>query len=209
MTRPIRVAMVHYRDAAIAGGSLRVGETIANSLSAERVSAQFVFAYGNAGPVSERTKLPCHFIRANGPKDFPAWTRARRLFAELQPDIVHFQDGVVWLRTALARTESRKIVHVHGRYSIFPPPEQSHSQKLKRAFEARVLRRYLKHTDAQICINHATRNWLRELDWVSDTSSCVVYNAIDTNQFSSLASSQAARAKLGLPRDALLLGMVC
>ncbi len=208
-SRPIRVAMVHYRDDAIGGGSLRVGETIANSVDPERVSAHFVFAYGNAGPVAQRTKLPCHFIHANGPKDFSAWTRARRLFSELQPDIIHFQDGVVWLHTALARTQGKKIVHVHGRYSVFPPPEQTRPQKLKTVFDARLLRRYLKHTDAQICINHATRNWLRELGWISDSTSCVVYNAIDPKRFNSVPSSQAARAELGLPCDALLLGIVC
>ena len=46
--------MVHYRDAAEAGGSLRVGEVIANHVDPNRVAVEMVFAYGDAGPVTER-----------------------------------------------------------------------------------------------------------------------------------------------------------
>jgi len=209
MTRPIRVAMVHYRDDAIAGGSLRVGETIANNLDPARVAAEFVFAYAGPGPVTERTNLPCHFIRANGPKDFAAWPRARALFSRLQPDIIHFQEGVVWLRTALMKTPSKKVVHIHGRYSSFHSPGQTTRQKLRVALDALLSRTYLKSMDAQICINHATRDWLLDLGWIAKDKSCVVYNAIDVARFALAMPQDEARAQLGLPRDALLLGMIC
>jgi glycosyltransferase involved in cell wall biosynthesis len=209
MTRPIRVAMVHYRDDAIAGGSLRVGETIANKLDPERVAAEFVFAYGEPGPVTERTNLPCHFIRARGPKDFAAWARARDLFSRLRPDIIHFQEGVVWLRTALAKTPAKKVVHIHGRYSSFHSPDQTTRQKIRVALDARLSRTYLKSMDAQICINHATRDWLLDLGWIAKEKSCVVYNAIDVQRFASRMPQDNARDRLGLPRDALLLGLVC
>src|SRR5204862_1037824 len=100
--RPLRVAMVHYRDSAAAGGSLSVGETIVNHLDPARISAAMVFAYGSAGAVANRVKVPCHFIRASGPKDVSGWMRARSLCKKLQPDVIHFQDGIVWLRSALA-----------------------------------------------------------------------------------------------------------
>ncbi len=209
MTKPIRVAMVHYRDAAIAGGSLRVGETIANHLDPGQVAAEFVFAYGEPGPVARCAKVPCHFVRAKGPKDIPAWKRSRELFSKLQPDIIHFQEGVIWLRAALMGTPSRKVVHIHGRYSSFHSPEQTARQRVRTALDARLLRSYLKFTDAQICINHATRNWLLELGWISQDKSCVVYNAVDVPRFSALMPSANARAQLGLPRNALLLGMIC
>ncbi len=102
--------MVHYRDAAEAGGSLRVGETIANHLDPHRVKAEFVFAYGGAGPVAANARVPCHFIRASGPRDISAWPRARALFRKIDPDVIHFQDGVVWLRLALSRTAYRKLL---------------------------------------------------------------------------------------------------
>ncbi|MGZ8843904.1 MAG: hypothetical protein ACXW18_09600, partial [Pyrinomonadaceae bacterium] len=89
---PLRVAMVHYRDSAIGGGSLRVGETIANHLDSRRIAAEMVFAYGSAGPVTQHAKVPCHFLESQGPRDVRAWNRARALFSKLRPDIVHFQD---------------------------------------------------------------------------------------------------------------------
>ncbi len=208
MTRPIRVAMVHYRDNAIAGGSLRVGEAIANHVDPTRVSVEFVFAYDGPGPVTQRARVPSHFIHSKGPKDFAAWKRARDLFTRLQPDIIHFQEGVVWLRTALLRTPAKKVIHVHGRYSDFQSPDRTIRQKIRSALDARVSRSYFKHTDAQICINQATRNWLLDLGMVSPETSCVVYNAIDVARFASLLPRAAARAELGLPQDALLLGFV-
>ena len=62
--------MVHYRDAADAGGSLRVGETIANHLDPTRVSAEMVFAYGSAGPVAKLGTCPLPFHRSEGSKGF-------------------------------------------------------------------------------------------------------------------------------------------
>jgi glycosyltransferase involved in cell wall biosynthesis len=198
--------MVHYRDAADAGGSLRVGETIANHVDPKRVSVEMVFAYGNAGPVSRRASVPCHFIRAKGPKDFLAWVRGRALFKKIRPDVVHFQDGVVWLRMALLGTSYKKAVHVHGRYqkaredgNLNDPPFRA----------SPLVRAYLKSTDAQICINNGARDSLLNLGWISREKSYVVYNSIDLSRFSMKGDSAKARAQLGLPKDALLLGMVC
>jgi glycosyltransferase involved in cell wall biosynthesis len=63
--------------------------------------------------------------------------------------------------------------------------------------------------DAQICINPATRNWLLDLGWISKEKSCVVYNAIDVARFASRMPRDEARVRLGLPQNALLLGMIC
>ena len=203
--RPLRVAMVHYRDAPDAGGSLRVGETIANNVDPKRVSAEMVFAYGNAGSVAQRAGVPCHFIGAKGPKDFPAWWRARTLFRRIQPDLIHFQDGIVWLRTALAGMRYKTVLHVHGRYRL-----ASEEPKRKQPFRASsLLRSYLKHTEAQVCISNAARDSLLTLGWISPESSYVVYNSVDLSRFRVNGDRVQARARLGLPNDALLLGMVC
>src|SRR2546421_336883 len=109
------------------------GSPYTNTNSADTCSGSRLFAivYGEPGPVAERTNLECHFIRARGPKDLTAWERARDLFARLQPDIIHFQEGVVWLRTALIGTPATKIVHIHGRYSSFHSPDQTVRQKIR------------------------------------------------------------------------------
>jgi len=204
--RPLRVAMVHYRDSAESGGSLRVGETIANHLDPTRVSAEMVFAYGSAGPVANSVRVPCHFIGAKGPKDFRAWVRARALFKKLEPDLIHFQDGIVWLRMALLGTPYKKAVHVHGRYQKAPRDGNLNDPPFR---ASSLVRAYLKSTDAQICINNGARDSLLNLGWISREKSHVVYNSIDLSRFSVKRDSLKARAQLGLPKDALLLGMVC
>ena len=201
--------MVHYRDSAAGGGSLRVGETIANNLDANRVVAEMVFAYGSAGPVTKNATVPSHFIGSRGPKDFPAWIRARALFQKLRPDIIHFQDAVVWLRTALTATPYLKVVHVHGRHQIRPGGEELGRYKTHPFNASQLLRTFLKFTDAQVCINNGARDALLDLGWISPERSCSVYNSIDVSRFSALPERAQARAQLGLPQDALLLGMVC
>jgi glycosyltransferase involved in cell wall biosynthesis len=201
--------MVHYRDAADSGGSLRVGETIANHVDPQRVEIQMVFAYGEAGPVTTHARVPCHFLGANGPKDFRAWPRARAFFRSMQPDIIHFQDCVFWLRSALVGAGYLKIAHLHARY-------QRRSDRTKGSairnhpFEAsRLFRMFLNSTDAQVCINNGARQALLEPRWIKPERSYVVHNSIEVDRFRELPDKAQARIDLGLPRDVLLLGMLC
>jgi glycosyltransferase involved in cell wall biosynthesis len=199
--------MVHYRDAAEAGGSLRVGEAIANHVDPNRVAVEMVFAYGDAGPVTERAKVPCHFLVAKSPTDFLAWPRARSLFRTMQPDIIHFQDCVFWLRAALLGTSYLKIAHLHARYQS---PADSKGAIRTHPFEAsQLFRWFLKSTDAQVCINNGARQALLAPQWIKPEQSYVVYNSIDVDRFGARTDKTRARAELGLPNDVLLLGMVC
>lgn len=197
--KPLRIAIVHYRDDAAGGGSLRVGEIIANHLDPEKVEIHLVFAYGDAGPVSRGARVPCHFLRAKGPKDILAWKRARMFFRELSPDLIHFQDAVVWLRTALLGSGYRMLLHVHGRYL----PEFMN-------WKHRILARaFLRSTDKQIYISNGARDSALELGWADPHNAFVVYNSVDCKKFNGAMNKTVARAQLGLPDDVLLLGMVC
>jgi glycosyltransferase involved in cell wall biosynthesis len=201
--------MVHYRDSAACGGSLRVGETIANNLEPNRVAAEMVFAYGSAGPVTKNARVPCHFIGSRGPKDFPAWIRARAFFKKLRPDIIHFQDAVVWLRSALSATPALKVVHVHGRHQIRPKGEERGAYRTHPFNASPLFRTFLRSTDAQVCINNGARDALLNLGWIKPERSFAVYNSIEVSRFRALPERARARAELGLPQDALLVGMVC
>ena len=67
LTRKIRVVIAMYRDDVIAGGSLRVGQTLANNLDPSSVEAHLLFAYGGSGPVARSARVPCHrVVRADG-----------------------------------------------------------------------------------------------------------------------------------------------
>ncbi len=208
-SRPLRVAIVHYRDAAISGGSLRVGETIANHVDPDRVAAEIVFAYGGPGSVSEQASVPCHFLGSKGPKDLPSWWRARRFFGRMRPDIIHFQDCVAWMRTALLGASGQKIAHLHARYRS-RSERRSEVKSRQHPFEAsQLLRAFLSYTDAQVCINNGARDSLLDSKWIKPERSYVVYNSVDFRRFEDRQDRAAARAALGLPADALLLGMVC
>jgi glycosyltransferase involved in cell wall biosynthesis len=201
--------MVHYRDAADCGGSLRVGETIANYVDPRRVAVELVFAYGEAGPVTEQTGVRCHFLGAKGPKDFRAWQRARSFFRSMRPDIIHFQDCVVWLRSALVGTPELKMAHVHARYRS-RADRTTEGAFRNHPFEAsQLIRVFLNSTDAQVCINPGAQRALLEPGWIKAERSYVVYNSIDASRFGKGPDKMQARADLGLPPDALLLGMVC
>ncbi len=197
--RAIRVAIVHYSDSAVAGGSLRVGQTLANHLDPSRVEVHLVFAYGGPGPVTASTTVPCHFLRANGPKDPRAWLRARRTITRLKPDIVHFMDSVVWLHGALLGTSHTKIVHVHGR------PLASSMTRLNRTIWKHLPRIVAGH----VCITEGARQTLLSLGWGRPDRAWAIYNAIDCGWFRDLPPRSKARQDLGIPRDAKVLGMVC
>ncbi|HEX8775004.1 MAG TPA: glycosyltransferase family 4 protein [Pyrinomonadaceae bacterium] len=197
--KPLRIAIVHYRDDAIAGGSLRVGETIANHVDPRKAEVHLVFAYGGEGPVAVGARVSCHFLKAKGPKDLLAWKRARAFFRELSPDLIHFQDAVVWLRTALSGTGYKTLMHIHGRHL---PAQMSLMDRL-------LTRAFVRSTDAQAYISNGALDSTLELGWADPRRSFVVYNSIDCEKFSGVADKVAARAHLGLPENALLLGMVC
>src|SRR5258708_4277422 len=110
----VRVAMIHYRDDASVGGSLRVGETLAKNLNPGEVEVHFCFAYGGPGPIHRRTTLPCHYLMCSGRSDFRGWMGARRLFKAMEADVLHFQNSVNWLRIALAGHRAATVIHIHG-----------------------------------------------------------------------------------------------
>ena len=196
---PLRVALVHYRDDASAGGSLRVGEALANHLDRSRFDPHLVFAYGNKGAVSRAFNGSSTFLQASGPLDPPAWLRARGLFSRLDFDVAHFIDPVNWLRTVLCGTRARKVVHVHGRFL----PDYL-------TVQTRMLNRLMVGgADARVCITHGALDSLKSLGWTGNGNNFVVHNGIDCEHFSPQRDRASARAALGLSDDALVMGMAC
>ena len=199
LTRKIRVVIAMYRDDVIAGGSLRVGQTLANNLDPSSVEAHLLFAYGGSGPVARSARVPCHFLSARGRFDGAAWLRARAVIAKLDPDIVHFMDPIAWLACALRGTASFKLLHLHGR---FHPSYMTWTSRL-------LTRSMLSAADALVFISNGARRDTRRLGWGRADAMHTVHNGIDCSLFDSLPSRQAARAKLGLPQHGRVMGMVC
>jgi glycosyltransferase involved in cell wall biosynthesis len=196
--QPIRVAMILYRDDLNLGGSLRVVEILANALDPERVEAHIVFTYGDPGPIAGRATVPCHFLHSRGPRDISGWLRARRIFDEIDPDIVHFHIPAFWLHAALTGKPFKRLVHLHGPF--FP--------KRMRAFERLLMAQTSRMADAAVCISRDIRQMALDLGWGEPERTWTVYNGIDCSCYLKLPSLREARSALGLPSDCLVIGVV-
>jgi len=196
---PLRIAFVHYRDAAEVGGSLRVEEAIVGALDRHLFEPHLVFAYGGPGPLAASTGAECHWLHAAGHGDPAAWLRARALVRRLKPDLIHYMEPVVWIRAALLGCGIPSLIHVHGVIEESSVP-----------LRMRLLWRALAHLcTGHVCITEQLRDIVLRLRWAAPARTWVVYNAIDVRRYSALPPRVHARAGLGLPADAFVLGMVC
>jgi len=193
------VALIAYRDDLNVGGSLRVLETLARALDPRRIEPHIVFCYGGPGPIAARATVPVHWLSAKGPLDFAGWRRARRVLRAIDPDILHFHAPAYWLHAALVGFRARKVVHFHGPYFL------NSMGLLTRA----LLRQTPNLVDASICITRGMRQQILDAGWGRPDRTWTVYNGIECDHFAALPSRAAARGRLGLPDDALVIGVVC
>lgn len=194
----IRVALIHYKDDASLGGSLRVGQLIGNHLDMSRVEAHFVFAYGGPGPVTKSARIPVHFLQATGPEDLGGWLRVRRLMLYLQPDVIHFVNPVFWINLALWDFNLPNVLHQHG-----PIPAEISGWRNRLTYA--VFRRSIA---CHLCVSRDVEKRVRKIGAGRDGSFYTIYNSIDCADFAGLPTRENSRRILNLPQDAQLLGMV-
>lgn len=185
-------------DDARIGGSLRVGQLLANHVNPAEVEAHLVFAYGSPGPVAASSRVPCHFPKVQGRWDLRGWLRVRNLIRQLQPDIVHFQDPLFILRIFLSDCPIIRVTHCHGR-PLSPP--KSLVQRLASQWQRLT-------TDCFVCINPSAAKTLISFGLATPEQCQVLPNAVDVAVLQNRPNKKTARASLGLPQDVKLLGMV-
>lgn len=192
-SRPL-VILVGYRDSRLAGGSLRVLETLAKSLPEEGFDVEIMFAYGDAGGVSAACRCPIHFVRAKSAFDFSAWSRARRIINRRKPDILQFVDNVNWLLICLMRSGVHTLTYAHGR--------------TRGGLKTWILSK-MQHNlaDSVIAISHGAKNSLVERVVVSAERVWVVQNGVDCRFGNELASRP--RPKRFAAGQDVTLGMAC
>ena len=195
----LRIAFVHYRDSAASGGSLRVGEAVADHLDRRGFDPHLVFAYGGPGPVGRASNARCHYLRAWGPADPLAWLRARTLITALEPDVIHYMDAVFWIRAALLGSGVPSLVHMHG-----PIVESCLTRRHRLLWRALA-----RVTSGHVCITGAMRDATLRQGWSDPHRTWVVQNGIDLHRFTQLPDRAAARVRFQLPRRAFVLGMLC
>lgn len=197
-TRPIRVALIAYRDDLNVGGSLRVVETLAHALDPKRVEPHIVFAYGGPGPIASRATIRCHFLHSGGPLDFGGWLKARWMMDTLRPDILHFHNPVYWLHAALAGKNYKKLIHFHGPYFI----------DMMGSLQRILLGQSRRLADAGVCITREVRQIALDHGW-RPQQTLTVFNAVNCAALKRELPKRDARVALGLPEDCLVLGVVC
>ena len=196
---PVRVALIHYRDDAAIGGSLRVGQLLGNHLDNTRIEPHFIFAYGGPGPVTATTRIPVHFVNSNGPSDLSGWIRIRRLIRNLRPHVLHFLNPVFWADIALLDWHGPRINHLHG-----PFPERISGFRDQLTFGV-----FRSTMTRNVCVSKDLEVHALKIGAAREGAVCTIYNAVDCAEFRDLPASQEAREQLGLPQDAYLLGMIC
>lgn len=196
---PIRVAMVLYRDNLHVGGSLRVAELLAQSFDPALVEAHIVFMYEGPGPVADSGKVKCHYVGSTGPSDWRGWLRARTLFKNLNPDVIHFHQPIYWLHGALAGCGFRKVQHLHGPYF---PTEMGRAERTLSVLTPRLIRHH-------VCITEEIRQFALQRKWAAAERTSNVYNAVDCAAYEDALARAEAHTRLGLPADARIIGMVC
>ncbi len=194
----LRVVMLHYKDDPEMGGSVRVGQHIANHVDHQDIETHIVFVYEGPGPVAAVSDVPCHFPRVDGRYDVGGWLQVRNLIREIDPDVLHFQDPLTTLRAFLADLPAVTLTHCHGRPLHAP---QSLVEKAKRNW-----RRYT--TDQYVCIDPVAAETLKDFGFAREGQCVVLPNAVDVDRWQDLPSTTDARSTLSLPQDVNLMGMV-
>jgi len=195
----MRVLFLHYLDDVRAGGSLRVGQLLANHLCPREVEARILFAYGDRGPVGSQSTARVDYARVGWRWDVAGWLRFRKYIREFNPDILHFQDPLTVGRGFLSGLSARRITHCHGRPLRRP---STAAQRINAWWQRR-------DTDLFICIDAVAAEVL-ERTGLARAGQCVVLpNGVDFDFLQTRPSRSGARQTLGLPGDVKLLGMVC
>jgi glycosyltransferase involved in cell wall biosynthesis len=196
--QPLTVAMIHYLDDARIGGSLRVGQLLANHVDPNQIQAHLIFVYGTPGPVAEISKIPCHYPNVKGRFDLVGWLRVRKLLKRLKPDIIHFQDPLTVLRLFVKNIARIKVTHCHGK-PLFPP--HTWLQRLEKFWQRQT-------TDCFICINPSAAQTLVEFKLARPKQCQVLPNAVDVSWLEQKPDRLTARKSLNLPTNCKILGIV-
>jgi glycosyltransferase involved in cell wall biosynthesis len=98
---------------------------------------------------------------------------------------------------ALFANKSPKLLHVHGPMS--PPASPFGDRCIWNAF------RYIMR--GHVCVSRDMENMLLNAKWAAPDRTFTIYNAVDCSHWA--VRRDKARAALGLPKDTVILGMIC
>lgn len=194
----MRVLLIAYRDDWQQGGSLRVAETLTKGLLLSGVEARLCFLYGAPGPLGS-SGLPCEYLNLSSSHAVRHWGRWRHLLRTFRPDVVHAVTPIAWIHLAALGIPYRSVAHVHGAgWRTWLPWRTRAAWAIIRA-----------KTDRFICITDGAKAALANRRLAPSERCTTVYNGVDVGWLADRPDRRTARASLGLPQDALVVGMAC
>ena len=160
-----------------------------------------VVALTRRGPVAEEiagARIPVHHLSGNpGPRDPAAFLRLVRLLRRERPDVVHTYLIVAGLYGRLAAFAAGVPVVLAAEQNVYARKPRRHAL-MERALAARTFR-------IVACCQAVGEYYYRQTG-VPTEKIDVIYNAVRFGPLPSEADRAPARARLGLPADALVLG---
>jgi sugar transferase (PEP-CTERM/EpsH1 system associated) len=156
-----------------------------------------------AGPFRERLG-PAVTVRQVGKRpghDLRAFLRLVRVLSELRPDVVHSRNWATFDAVPAARLAGVGVV-VHGEHGRdVGDPDGLHPRR------NRWRRRLGPLVTRFVTVSRDLRRWLVETVGIPAGKVVVICNGVDTSRFAP-GDRRAARAVLGLPADADVIGTV-
>ena len=182
------------------GGAEEVVLGEATHLGRQGIEAGVVALTGR-GPVAEEIAgagIPVHHVPGNpGPRDPGAFLRVVRLLRRERPEVVHTYLMVAGLYARLAAFAAGVPVVVAAEQNVYAHKPRRHAM-LERALAARTFR--------IVACCRTVGDFYRRQTGVPAEKIEVIYNAVRFSRLPTDADRAPARARLGLPDDALVLG---
>jgi sugar transferase (PEP-CTERM/EpsH1 system associated) len=118
---------------------------------------------------------------------------------DFRPTVVHTRSWGTYLEGALAATLNRTPVLIHGEHGTPSPGRWRHRWAYR--LLARRTRVVITVSEALAGLYHETcRSWATEV--------CTIYNGVDTRRYTPAVDPAEAKAALGLPASAVVVGSV-
>ncbi len=201
-SRHLRIAQVVF---SLEPGGMENGVVnIANSLPPQQFETH-ILCLEKPGEFASRLRpeVGCTALGRNAGWDWQACTGLSGALADLKPDIIHTHNLGPAIYAATARSITPKLWSVpivHGEHGVLQGDNLSPRRLRQRRWLYRLCRRI--HT-----VSGAMRDHLVELG-MPPARLVSILNGVDTDRFCPPENKAHARAKLGLPQGALVIGHV-
>ena len=198
----MKIRVLHLITRLPVGGAERLLVDIARGLDPQRFTsiACCIQDRGELAAELEASGIAVHSLERMRTRrfDWRAIGDLARLMREQRIDVVHshLYHANLYGRLAARRARVPAVATVHNTYA-------------KRKLHRELLNRWLAHISARvIAVSEDVRNDLMRYDGIPAQKIVVIHNGIDVGRVRTALTRGEARARLGLPHEAIALGCV-